>query len=320
MPLTVPRIDDRAYADLLREALARIPVHTPEWTNFNESDPGVTLVDMFAFLTESLIYRANLIPERNRLKFLGLLGVALQPGESARGFVTISNERGALQTVTLNGDLEVRAGPVPFRTELGLDVLPIETQLFYKRVVPNAPPDVLAYYRELYLSYLGGQSLDTTAPLLYETTPFPPPAAGGSAAGGGGTAPWTCVPAGPAATGSGAGGGAGVGAAGAGGWAAGAAGSAGGASAAAAAAISGVTASTKPVGSQRRYSPQEQKSWSGGFCFPQLWQVLILVRLRASSSLPSHAVGTSCVPACTARCNGRRPPGPLPRSACRSTR
>jgi hypothetical protein len=188
MPLTVPTLDFRRYDQLREEALARVPVHTPEWTNFNESDPGVTLVDMFAFLTESLIYRANLIPERNRLKFLGLLGVALQPGESARGFVTISNERGALQTVTLNGDLEVRAGPVPFRTELGLDVLPIETQLFYKRVVPNAPPDVLAYYRELYLSYLGGQSLDTTAPLLYETTPFPPPAAGGSAAGGGGPA------------------------------------------------------------------------------------------------------------------------------------
>ena len=79
MPLTIPTIDDRRYQDLLNEALARIPVHNPEWTNFNRSDPGVTLIEVFAFLTETLLYRANQIPERNRRKFLSLLGVPLQP-------------------------------------------------------------------------------------------------------------------------------------------------------------------------------------------------------------------------------------------------
>jgi hypothetical protein len=59
MPLTVPSLDDRTYQDLRDEALARIPVHTPEWTNFNESDPGVTLIELFAFLTENLLYRSN---------------------------------------------------------------------------------------------------------------------------------------------------------------------------------------------------------------------------------------------------------------------
>src|SRR5579864_1066120 len=177
MPLTLPQIDNRTSYDQLRQdALARAPVHTPEWTNFNESDPGVTLVDMFAFLTESLIYRANLIPERNRLKFLNLLGVPLQPGASARGFVTITNDRGPLQTFTLNDDIEVRAGQVPFRTELGLDVLPIDMQVFYKQRVQNASQSTREYYRQLYLSYMGGQSVDTTAPLLYQTVPFPAPA------------------------------------------------------------------------------------------------------------------------------------------------
>jgi predicted phage baseplate assembly protein len=86
MPITVaPVIDDRKYQDLLDEALARIPVHNPEWTNFNRSDPGVTLIELFAFLTENLLYRANQIPERNRRKFLSLLGVPLEPGASASG-------------------------------------------------------------------------------------------------------------------------------------------------------------------------------------------------------------------------------------------
>ena len=65
MPLTLPAIDERRFGDLRDEALARIPVHNPEWTNFNKSDPGVTLIELFAFLTESLLYRANQIPERN---------------------------------------------------------------------------------------------------------------------------------------------------------------------------------------------------------------------------------------------------------------
>ena len=77
MPLTIPTLDNRRYQDLLNEALARISVHNPEWTNFNESDPGVTLLELFAFLTENLLYRSNQIPERNRRKFLSLLGIPL---------------------------------------------------------------------------------------------------------------------------------------------------------------------------------------------------------------------------------------------------
>src|ERR1051325_1228526 len=91
MPLTIPTIDGRRYQDLVDEALARVPVHNPEWTNFNESDPGVTLVELFAFMTENLLYRANQIPERNRRKFLTLLGVPLQPGSAARRLGAFSN-------------------------------------------------------------------------------------------------------------------------------------------------------------------------------------------------------------------------------------
>src|ERR671915_384207 len=128
---TAPVIDTRGYQELLDEALARIPVHNPEWTNFNRSDPGVTLIELFAFLTENLLYRSNQIPERNRLKFLSLLGVPLRPASSARGLVTFTNERGPLQTLTLNAGVEVRAGQVPFRTEQGLDVLPVEASVLY---------------------------------------------------------------------------------------------------------------------------------------------------------------------------------------------
>jgi hypothetical protein len=170
MPITLPQIDDRRYQQLLDDALARIPVHTPEWTNFNKSDPGVTLVEVFAFLTESLLYRANQIPERNRKKFLQLLGLPLNPSASARGLVSFINDRGPLETLTLNDDIEVRAGQISFRTELGLDVLPIEALPYVKQKQTDQPAAVVDYYAKLYASYTGADIPAT--PLLYASSPL----------------------------------------------------------------------------------------------------------------------------------------------------
>jgi Baseplate J-like protein len=174
MPLTIPTLDDRRYAELLDEALARIPIHNPEWTNFNRSDPGVTLIEVFAFLTESLLYRCNQIPERNRRKFLSLVGVPLNAGASARGIVTFTNDRGPLQSILLTGGLELRAGQVPFQTEHGLDLLPVDAKAYYKRAIPNPPELLREHYRQLYASFRGQPASADVR--LYETVPFPPEA------------------------------------------------------------------------------------------------------------------------------------------------
>lgn len=79
MTIEIPTLDDRYYAQLVAEARARVEVHTPEWTNLNASDPGVTFLKPIAFLTDNLLYRSNRIPEANRLKFLSMLGIPLQP-------------------------------------------------------------------------------------------------------------------------------------------------------------------------------------------------------------------------------------------------
>ena len=175
MPLAPPAIDDRRYQQLVDETLARVPVHTPEWTNFNQSDPGVTLVQLFAHLTENLLYRANQIPERNRTKFLQLLRIPLAAATEARGLVTINNERGAPATQTLPADLEVRAGAISFRTQLGLDVLPVETRVFFKRPLRPAPANLVEYYRLLYASYQAQMPVDIN---LYETVALDPAVVG----------------------------------------------------------------------------------------------------------------------------------------------
>lgn len=73
MPLSLPNLDDRRYADLLEEARSLIPSYAPEWTNHNPSDPGITLVELFAHLTEMLVYRANRVTDDNKRAFLKLI-------------------------------------------------------------------------------------------------------------------------------------------------------------------------------------------------------------------------------------------------------
>src|SRR5882672_7112029 len=73
MPLQLPNLDDRRYDDLVAEALARIPTYSPEWTNHNPSDPGITLVELFAYLTDMLLYRLNRVTDDNARTFLKLL-------------------------------------------------------------------------------------------------------------------------------------------------------------------------------------------------------------------------------------------------------
>lgn len=73
MSLPLPRLDDRTYADLVEEARALIPTLYPDWTDHNPADPGITLVELFAWLAEMLIYRADQLTEAHRLAFLTLL-------------------------------------------------------------------------------------------------------------------------------------------------------------------------------------------------------------------------------------------------------
>jgi hypothetical protein len=73
MALQVPALDDRRFADLLLEARGLISTWAPEWTNHNPSDPGITLVELFAYLAEMLIYRLDRITPAHIAVFLNLL-------------------------------------------------------------------------------------------------------------------------------------------------------------------------------------------------------------------------------------------------------
>jgi hypothetical protein len=76
-------LDDVRFQELVSEARTRIVRHAPEWTEHNVSDPGITLIELYAWLTELLVYRINRIPERLHFGLLALVGVTPRPPECA---------------------------------------------------------------------------------------------------------------------------------------------------------------------------------------------------------------------------------------------
>jgi len=133
MPIRPPALDDRSYQDLVEELLARIPAHTPEWTHPRPGDPGRTLIELFAWLTDTLLYRANLIPERQRLAFLRLLGVPMRSAMPAQGLVKVQIDDDTMtQAVVIQGRAAIEK-PVTFETRTELTVLPVTAEAFYKR-------------------------------------------------------------------------------------------------------------------------------------------------------------------------------------------
>lgn len=149
MPLSTPNLDDlRFQQNLVDEARKRIIRYCPEWTEYNVSDPGITIIELFAWMTELLAYRLNRVPEKNYLSFLYLLGFQRRPASSARTDLTfwlstpLPISADETQDVVVPVGLEVRTNTgepdeVIFSTDRELRITPpVQTQLL-KEGQPN---------------------------------------------------------------------------------------------------------------------------------------------------------------------------------------
>ena len=140
MSLPVPVLDDRTYAQLVAELTGRIATYTSEWTDQGASDPGITLMELFAFLGENLLFRFNQIPDATKLWLLRLLQVPPQPGRPASGLVTLDPADPLAASPQVDAGTLLRAGPMPFETLEDLISLPVLTRAVIKLTAP-APTD-----------------------------------------------------------------------------------------------------------------------------------------------------------------------------------
>lgn len=130
MPLPVPNLDDRTFQDLVDDAKRLVMRRCPEWTDHNVTDPGVTLIETFAYMTDLLLYRLNQVPDRIYLKFLDLIGLRMLPPTPATAPVTfwLSTPASAALTIaagTRAGTLRTATSEsIIFATRHDLDIVP----------------------------------------------------------------------------------------------------------------------------------------------------------------------------------------------------
>jgi predicted phage baseplate assembly protein len=122
-----PDLDDRTWQDLVDQMRALIPRYAPGWTDHNPSDLGITLLELFAWLAEGVVYRLNQVPDKNYIAFLNLLGITRDPPTPARTFLTFVSGVGTVDVAAgSQASTATREGqpPIVFETDEDVHVLP----------------------------------------------------------------------------------------------------------------------------------------------------------------------------------------------------
>jgi predicted phage baseplate assembly protein len=123
-------LDDRRFQDLVSEARMRITRACPEWTEHNVSDPGITLIELFAWMTEMLIYRVNRVPDKLYGRLLDLIGLRLEPPSAAEALVQFSTSGPVQAPVEMSDGTEVATprigeGSTVFQTTEPFTIAPV---------------------------------------------------------------------------------------------------------------------------------------------------------------------------------------------------
>jgi predicted phage baseplate assembly protein len=90
MSLPVTPLDIRTFQSLVDEAKGLIPLKCKEWTNHNVSDPGIALIELFAWMTEISLYQLNQVPDVYYTHMLNLMGFKSFPSAAARADLTFT--------------------------------------------------------------------------------------------------------------------------------------------------------------------------------------------------------------------------------------
>ena len=169
MTLPSPNLDDRTFDDIVEDVIRLIPRYCPDWTNHNPSDPGITLVELFAWMTELILYRLNRVPDKVYVTLLDLIGISLGPPQPARSLLTfklVEGHRGhqwVRKGTQVASELAAEGEPIIFETEN--DVLLTDVQLVHclsrdRLMVTDHGENLAAGRRDGFDAFVGRDRVD----------------------------------------------------------------------------------------------------------------------------------------------------------------
>jgi hypothetical protein len=136
-----PKLDDRSFQQLRDEAIERLQAACPAWTDLSPSDPGIALVEAFAYLTQVMLYRLNRVPEKQYNAFLQLLGITPLPPAAATTRLQFSRTGAGTDAITIPAGTRVAAGSVVFTTvgpvQIDEGAARTEAPAFHGEVIEN---------------------------------------------------------------------------------------------------------------------------------------------------------------------------------------
>lgn len=174
MSLPVPNLDDRSFDQLVEEARRRIQQASPEWTDLSPGDPGIVLLELFAYLTETMLYRLNRLPEKAYIEFLNLIGVRLHPPAAASVMLRFTRAQPADRPLEIPRGTRVTTS----RASTGSEVPVFLTARALTLAAGEVAGEVLAYHGELVEGELLGRG--TGQPALSLVVRRPPIVAPGT--------------------------------------------------------------------------------------------------------------------------------------------
>jgi predicted phage baseplate assembly protein len=163
MALTPPNLDDRTFQQIVDEAKKRIPAYFDGWTDYNVSDPGITLIELFAWMTEIILYRQNQLPDWLTVKMMQLFGMNLDEAKAAQTAVTfqfaapVKESKIEIPAATEVATTQTETQPsIIFSTEQQLTIYPANvSQTILKRQAADAP--IIPITDEQEIGYLFSQ-------------------------------------------------------------------------------------------------------------------------------------------------------------------
>ncbi len=126
--LPIRSLDDQMFEEIVKNAKKMIPSFTDEWINQGSSDPGITFIELYAWLKEMQQYYLNQISIKNKYKYLKILGQNLVYDKPSVAIVTISNIENEKR---LPDKCKFSANGIIFETTREEVIFPVNIEKFY---------------------------------------------------------------------------------------------------------------------------------------------------------------------------------------------